>query len=125
MEIESVLNNLNAIKEAVTGHHELTVNASNENSLEVVSAEEFNSNISSEHKDKAKFLVSKTISFSPAAFEENAEIKEEVFAHVNEWATYFNNRGMSPIAELMTDLVKNEKARDSWYHDQSGGKFGT
>lgn len=125
MERELVYKNLAVIEEAVKHHQEILVDINNQDLLTKVSPQVWEQLKDQRQKDRAKFVISKTIAYCPSVFEEDMEIRDEMFALSLQIVQYFNERQMGPLAELMNDLVMNEKKKDAGYHDypQQGQGF--
>jgi hypothetical protein len=124
MERETVYRNLEAIKEAVIHHQEILVDLNDENILTVVPNLVWEK---ADHqlKDRSRFIISKTITFSPSVFEEDQGLQDTFFALFNQFVTYFNRRKMAPITELLHDLILNEMQKDGSHHDYTSDQTGT
>ncbi|MCH9811218.1 hypothetical protein K0U07_00470 [bacterium] len=117
MERELVYKNLAVIEEAVKQNAEILVDSSDSNLLVKVSSKEWESISDHRRKDRTKFVISKVIAYCPSVFEEDMEIRDEMFAISHKLVEYFTKRNMAPLAELMNELVMNERERDAFYHD--------
>lgn len=125
MERELVYKNLAVIEDAVKHNVEILIDSSNQDLLIKVSSKEWS--MISDHRriDRTKFVISKTIAYCPSVFEEDMEIRDEMFAISHKLIEYFNKRHMGPLAELMNELVMNERRRDAFYHDYHHKKQGS
>jgi hypothetical protein len=117
MERELVYKNLAVIEDAVKNHQEILVDESNQDLLTKVSPQVLEQLNDRRQKDRTKFVISKTIAYCPSVFEEDMEMRDEMFALSQKMIIYFNERQMGPLAELMNDLVMNERKKDASYHD--------
>ncbi|MCH9619078.1 MAG: hypothetical protein SP4CHLAM5_12240 [Chlamydiia bacterium] len=117
MERELVYKNLAVIEDAVKNHQEILVDSNNQDMLTKVSPQVWEQLNDRRQKDRTKFVISKTIAYCPSVFEEDMEMRDEMFALSQKMIIYFNERQMGPLAELMNDLVMNEKKKDASYHD--------
>ena len=117
MERELVYKNLAVIGDAVKNHQEILVDSNNQDMLTKVSPQVWEQLNDRRQKDRTKFVISKTIAYCPSVFEEDMEMRDEMFALSQKMIIYFNERQMGPLAELMNDLVMNEKKKDASYHD--------
>lgn len=117
MERELVYKNLAVIEEAVKQNAEILIDSSNSNALMKVSSQEMERIADHRRIDRTKFVISKTIAYCPSVFEEDMEIRDELFAISHKIIIYFTKRNMTPLAELMNELVKNERERDASFHD--------
>lgn len=117
MERELVYKNLAVIEDAVKNHQEILVDSNNQDMLTKVSPQVWEQLNDRRQKDRTKFVISKTIAYCPSVFEEDMEMRDEMFALSQKMIIYFNERQMGPLAELMNDLIMNEKKKDASYHD--------
>ena len=116
MEREMVEKNLEVIRDAVTHHKEILIDMENQDVLHTVSKETWDG---SDHRrrDRTKFVISKTIAFCPSVFEEDMGMKDAIMGISSELMTYFRDRQMTPLAELMEEYIKNEKSKDDLHFD--------
>ena len=124
MERELVYKNLAVIEDAVKNHQEMLLDNSNKNLLIKVSPQVWEAESDKSQRDRTKFVISKTIAYGPSVFEEDMEIRDEFFAMSSLLVTYFTERQMGPLAELMNELIMNEKRKDASYHDYPEKKTG-
>jgi hypothetical protein len=117
MERELVESNLEVIKEAVIHHKEILIDRENEDRLHSISKKAWDDLDDQRAKDRTKFVISKTIAFSPSVLEEDMEVKNAILSISAELITYFQNRQMTPIAELLEEYIKNERSKDSLLSD--------
>lgn len=124
MEREIVSNNLMAIKEAVMNRQEILVDLHHQDMLTVCSKESWENLKDQQRKDRTKFVISKTIAYCPSVFEQDVEIRDLLFSISDKLIAYFQMRQMGPLAELMKELISNEKAKDALFHDYEQKKLG-
>jgi hypothetical protein len=117
MERELVEKNLQVIRRAVIDHKEILVDKKNQDMLHCITKKQWEELDDQRSKDRTKFVISKTVAFFPSVFEEDMEVKDSILAISSEIITYFNNRQMSPIAELFDEYIKNEKSKDTLLSD--------
>lgn len=117
MEQELVTKNLEILLDALENNAEMLINRENQDILQIVPKEDFESIENRRDRDRAKFVISKTVAYSPSAFEEDASMHEKFIAQSDNLINYLNQRQMTPIAELVHELVANEKKRDSSHMD--------
>ena len=125
MEREIVYKNLKTIKEAVANHLELVVDSEDKNSLKAVSSKVCSDEKNRKFKEAAKFLISKTIAYCPSVIEEDMQMKNSIMSVSTELIKYLGERKMGHLAELMTDLITNEKRKDISHMDYPSDRFGT
>ncbi len=124
MEREIVSKNLMMIKEAVLNNQEILVDLHNQDLLTTCSKESWENLKDIQRKDRTKFVISKTIAYCPSVFEQDVEIRDLLFSISDKLIAYFKMRQMGPLAELMTELITNEKNKDSIYNDYTQKKLG-
>ncbi len=125
MEREYVYKNLTALKEATANHLELLVDSADKNSLKVVSSKVWNEEKNRKLKEAAKFLISKTIAYCPSVIDEDMEMKNSIMSISSQLINYLEQRKMGHLAELMADLITNEKRKDTFHMDYPSDRFGT
>ncbi len=124
MERELVYKNLEIIKEAVLHHQEILIDIDDQNKLTVVSPQIWEK-ADFRLKERSRFMISKTISFCPSVFEENANLRDTLFTLSADLVKYFNQRGMGELAELLYELIHNEMEKDGSHHDYTSDQTGT
>ena len=117
MERELVESNLEVIKEAVINHKEILIDRENEDKLHSITKKAWDELDDQRAKDRTKFVISKTIAFCPSVLEEDMEVKNAILSISAELITYFQNRQMTPIAELLEEYINNERSKDSLLSD--------
>jgi hypothetical protein len=125
MEREIVYKNLVALKEAVANHLELLPDSHDKNSLKVVSSKVWNEEKNKKLKEGAKFLISKTIAYCPSVIDEDMQMKNSIMSISTQLIKYLEERNMGQLAELMGDLITNEKRKDIFLMDYPSDRFGT
>ncbi len=123
MEREIVYKNLNVIKDAVIDRLEILVDLHNQDLLTTSSKESHKNLKDVQRKDRTKFVISKTIAYCPSVLEQDVEIRDLLFSMSDKLISYFNERQMRPLAELMNEMISNEKLKDSWYSDFENKKL--
>jgi|GEM_PF-2808649 len=125
MEREFVYKNLTALKEAVEGHLELLADSLDKNRLKVVSSKVWNEEKNKKLKEGAKFLISKTIAYCPSVIDEDMQMKHSIMSISTQLIHYLEERNMGQLAELMADLITNEKRKDIFLMDYPSDRYGT
>ena len=124
MERELVFKNLEVIEEAVLHNQEILIDTDDVSILTVVTPQIWEG-ADARHKERSKFMISKTISFCPSVFEENANLRDSLFMMSANIIKYFNQREMGAIADLLYELIQNEMQKDGSHHDYTSDQTGT
>ena len=123
MNKELFIINFNMIKKAVTNNLELL--ATDKNSLQAVSAKEWNEHKNMKARESSYFLISKTIAYCVSVFEEDMQITNMISTMSSELTTYLMKRHMSYLAGFVKDFTSYQKGKSTSHIDFSSDRYGT